>query len=406
MPIYLYEAIDEKGILYKTEMQAATREEVLEFLVRQRLTPISVFEKGKIEKDRLVVFTEIFQTIKPLDKILLVKHMSAVLKAGLSLREALEIMVGDAENPMMKKVLITAKNNLEKGQPLSSAFAAYPKYFPEVFVGMIRAGELSGSLDKTMDQLGNQMMRDYDLVKKTKGAMIYPMILAVGSIALVLFLLTFVIPKLAGAFARSGFKLPWITQLFMDIGGLFSKSPILTFGAFFSIIIFLPYFYRTPRGKRFFLNILWKIPLFRNLMKKVALVRFTRTLQNLLSSGMNIMESLTITANSVSNEIYKDFILLVGDELRKGLPLTEIFKKRPDLFPNLLTNMMAVGERTGTLESVLETLNSFYDEEVDRTLKNLVNLMEPAMLLVMGLVVGGLAISILIPIYQMVGSLR
>lgn len=406
MPIFLYEAVDEKGILYKTEMQAATREEVLDFLVRQKLTPISVFEKGKIEKERLMSFVEIFQTIKPLDKILLAKHLSAVLKAGLGLREALEIMVGDAENPAMKKVLITAKNNLEKGQPLSSAFAAYPKYFPEVFTGMIRAGELSGSLDKTLDQLGNQMLRDYDLIKKTKGAMIYPMILATGSIALVMFLLTFVIPKLASAFARSGFKLPWITQLFMDIGAIFSKSPILTFGIFFALVFFLPYFYRTPRGKRFFLHLLWRVPLFRNLMKKVALVRFTRTLQNLLGSGMNIIESLSITANSVSNEIYKDFISLVQEDLRKGVPLTESFKKRPDLFPHLLTNMMAVGERTGTLESVLGTLNSFYDEEVDRTLKNLVNLMEPAMLLVMGLVVGGLAISILIPIYQMVGSLR
>lgn len=406
MPIYLYEAIDEKGVLYKTEMQAANREEVLDFLVRQKLTPISVYEKGKIEKERLMIFTEIFQTIKPLDKILLAKHMSAVLKAGLGLREALEIMIGDAENPMMKKVLITAKNNLEKGQPLSSAFAAYPKYFPDVFVGMIRAGEVSGTLDKTLDQLGNQMLRDYDLVKKTKGAMIYPMILAVGSISLVMFLLTFVIPKLAGAFARSGFKLPWITQMFLNIGGIFAKSPIATFGIFFSTVIFLIYFYRTPRGRKFFLNLLWKIPLFRNMMKKVALVRFTRTLQNLLASGMNIIESLDITANSVSNEIYKDFILLVQQDLKRGFPLTEAFKKRPDLFPNLLTNMMAVGERTGTLENVLGTLTSFYDEEVDRTLKNLVALMEPAMLLIMGLVVGGLAISILIPIYQMVGSLR
>lgn len=406
MPIFLYEAVDEKGILYKTEMQAATREEVLDFLVRQKLTPISVFEKGKIEKERLMSFAEIFQTIKPLDKILLAKHLSAVLKAGLGLREALEIMVGDAENPAMKKVLITAKNNLEKGQPLSSAFAAYPKYFPDVFTGMIRAGELSGSLDKTLDQLGNQMLRDYDLIKKTKGAMIYPMILATGSIALVMFLLTFVIPKLASAFARSGFKLPWITQLFMNIGGILSKSPIITFGAFFSIVFFLLYFYRTPRGRRFFLDILWRVPLFRNLMKKVALVRFTRTLQNLLGSGMNIIESLSITANSVSNEIYKEFILLVQQDLKKGFPLTEAFKKRPDLFPHLLTNMMAVGERTGTLENVLGTLTGFYDEEVDRTLKNLVNLMEPAMLLVMGLVVGGLAISILIPIYQMVGSIR
>lgn len=141
-------------------------------------------------------------------------------------------------------------------------------------------------------------------------------------------------------------------------------------------------------------------------MKKVALVRFTRTLQNLLASGMNIIESLDITANSVSNEIYKEFILLAEEDLKRGLPLTEVFKKRSDLFPNLLTNMMAVGERTGTLENVLGTLTSFYDEEVDRTLKNLVALMEPAMLLIMGLVVGGLAISILIPIYQMVGSLR
>jgi len=141
-------------------------------------------------------------------------------------------------------------------------------------------------------------------------------------------------------------------------------------------------------------------------MKKIALVRFTRTLQNLLNSGMNIIESLEITATSISNEMYRDFILKVKDDLRRGLPLTESFKKNSELFPNILTNMMAVGERTGTLENILATMSGFYDEEVDRTLKNLVALMEPLMLLVMGIVVGGLAISILVPIYQMVGSLR
>jgi len=406
MPIYLYEAIDEKGILYKTEMQALNKEEVIEFLVRQKLTPVSVYEKGKIERERLALIADIFETVSPLDKILLAKHLAAVLKAGLSLREALEIMIADAEKPMMKKVLISAKNNLEKGQPLSSAFAAYPKYFSDVFVGMIRAGEVSGTLDKTLDQLGEQMLRDYDLVKKTKSAMIYPIILMTGSLALVIFLLTFVLPKLATAFARGGFKLPLVTRIFLAIGDIFSKSPVITFGLFISAIVFLLYFRTTVTGRKFFLALFWKIPLFRNLMKKIALVRFTRTLQNLLNSGMNIIESLEITATSISNEMYRDFILKVKDDLRRGLPLTESFKKNSELFPNILTNMMAVGERTGTLENILATMSGFYDEEVDRTLKNLVALMEPLMLLVMGIVVGGLAISILVPIYQMVGSLR
>lgn len=406
MPIYLYEAVDEKGVLYKTEMHAVSREDVIDFLVRQKLTPISVYEKGKAEKERLAAFADIFQTIAPLDKILLAKHLSAVLRAGLSLREALEIMISDAEKPAMKKVLIAAMNDLEKGQPLSVVFASYPKYFSDVFVGMVRAGEMSGTLDKTLDQLGDQMIRDYDLAKKTKGAMIYPAILLASSFALIIFLLTFVLPKLATAFARGGFKLPFITRVFLGIGEVFSKSPIITFGLFFSVLAFIFYFSRTPRGKRFFLSLFWKIPILKNLMKKLALVRFTRTLQNLLSSGMNIIESLEITASSVSNEIYKDFILGVKEELKKGVSINEAFKKNPELFPNLLTNMIAVGERTGTLENVLKTMSDFYDEEVDRTLKNLVALMEPAMLLVMGLVVGGLAISILIPIYQMVGSLR
>lgn len=406
MPIYLYEAIDEKGVLFKAEMQASSKDEVIDFLMRQRLTPISVFEKGKIEGQRLASFLDIFQTISPLDKILLTKHLSAVLKAGLSLREALEIMIADAENPILRIVLTLAKNNLEKGQPLSSAFAAYPRYFSDVFVGMIRAGEASGTLDKTLDQLGGQMLRDYDLIKKTKGAMVYPVILLTGSVALVVFLLTFVLPKLATAFSRSGVQLPLATRIFLGVGNIFSKSPIITFGLLFAIVGFLVYFYTTPAGKRFFVSLLWKIPIFKNLMKKLALVRFTRTLQNLLSSGMNIIESLDITASSVSNDMYKEFILNVKEDLRKGAPLTEAFKKNPDLFPGILTNMMAVGERTGTLESILKTMADFYDEEVDRTLKNLVSLMEPLMLLVMGVVVGGLAISILIPIYQMVGTLR
>lgn len=406
MPIYLYEAIDEKGILYKAEMQAGRRDEVLDFLVRQKLTPISIYEKGKIERERLVSIMDIFETISSLDKILLAKHMAAVLRAGLSLREALEIMIADAEKPMMKKVLISAKDNLEKGQPLSAAFAAYPKHFSDVFIGMIRAGEVSGTLDKTLDQLGDQMLRDHDLINKTKGAMIYPIILMTGSLALVVFLLTFVLPKLATAFARGGFKLPLVTRIFLGVGDIFSKSPIITFGSLISIITFLLYFRTTPAGKRFFLSLFWKIPLFKNLMKKIALVRFTRTLQNLLNSGMNIIESLEITATSISNEMYRDFILKVKDDLRRGMPLTESFKKNPELFPNILTNMMAVGERTGTLESILATMSGFYDEEVDRTLKNLVSLMEPLMLLVMGIVVGGLAISILVPIYQMVGTLR
>lgn len=406
MPIYLYESIDEKGVLYKAEMQASSKDEVIDFLVRQKMTPISVYEKGKVEGDRLASVLDIFKKIAPLDKILLTKHLSAVLKAGLSLREALEIIIADAENPIMKKVLILAKNNLEKGQPLSSAFAAYPKYFSDVFVGMIRAGELSGTLDKTLDQLGDQQLRDYDLVKKTKGAMVYPVILITGSVALIIFLLTFVLPKLATAFARGGFKLPLVTRIFLGIGDVFSKSPIITFGLFFGTVGFLVYFYTTPRGKKFFVSLLWKIPLFRNLMKKMALVRFTRTLQNLLNSGMSILEALDITAGSVSNDMYKEFILNVKEDLRRGVPFTEAFKKNPELFPNILTNMMSVGERTGTLENILKTMTNFYDEEVDRTLKNLVSLMEPLMLLVMGLVVGGLAISILLPIYQMVGALR
>lgn len=406
MPIYLYEAIDEKGVLYKTEMQATSREEVVEFLVRQKLTPISVHEKGRIERERLVIFTEIFQTIRPLDKILLAKHLSAILKAGMSLREALEIMIADAENPMMKKILIDAKNNLEKGQPLSGVFAAYPKYFSDIFVGMVKAGETSGTLDTSLDQLSTQMLRDYDLLRKTKGAMIYPAILLAGSITLIIFLLTFVLPKLASAFARSGFELPLVTRIFMALGNIFSKSPALTFGIFISIIVFLIYFRGTVKGKRFFANLFWKMPILKNLMKKLALVRFTRTLQNLLSAGTNIMEALDITARSISNEKYKAFILSAKEELKRGAGITDVFRKDPELFPGILTNMLGVGERTGTLENVLKTMSDFYDEEVDRTLKNLVALMEPAMLLVMGVVVGGLALSILIPIYQMVGTLR
>lgn len=404
MSNFIFEAVDHDGVIKKGELQSDSKLDVLDYLSKQNLTPISVREKTEALKSSLDIFS--FERVKAVDRILLTKHLSAIIKAGISLTEAIDILIANSEKNIIKKILVDAKYNLERGQTLSFTFEHWPKYFSPVFSGIIKAGEISGNLENSLEQLGDQLIRDNELVKKVKGAMIYPIILLTTSALVILLMITFVLPRLAKAFLESGLQLPTITKVLLWLSAVLSYSPILTFSIFIGTLGSLSYILRTIRGRKIMSVVAFRLPAFNKLLKRIALARFCNTLSNLLSSGIPITEALDITAKAVVNSTYERAINDIKEDIKKGASITGLLKQRDDLFPSLLTSMVLIGEKTGTLEKTLKTVANFYEEEVDRTLKNLVSLIEPAMLLIMGVVVAGIALSILIPIYSLVGSLK
>lgn len=402
MSIYLYETYNREGAIVRGEYEAGTREEVVEYLLRRELTPISVTPlHGENRGLSLSLF--LFEKITSVDILFLIRNLSATVKAGLSIVEALEIIIADTEKKIVKNMLQEVQAIVKNGQPLSSGFENYANSFPPVFLGMLRAGEVSGQLDRTLSELGQYLSKEYALRARVKSALTYPVILLVASLGVVTLLLIFVLPKLTKAFASSGVELPWFTKFFLSL------SSMLTYSFFLDVIVlalalwFFTYFRTTQTGKRFFSLVISHTPVANELVKKVALVRFTRTFGNLMSSGLSAIESLESSARSLGNQKYQSAVLSVTEDVKNGISISDSLSKFPDLFPRLLVSLTIVGERTGSLSQILITFSDFYEEDVDNKLKDLTSVLEPALLLIMGLLVGSIAFSIILPIYQLVG---
>lgn len=406
MAIFLYTVLDGQRITHHGEVQAHDRHAAQETLIKQGLTVISLKEKGEVSRTFFSRFA-LFSRVSALDRILLTRHLSSIIHAGVPLGEAIDILIfNNQKRSLLRNILEEAKRNLQEGHPLSSVFAVYPEHFPAVFVGLIRAGEVSGTLEETLKNLGDQLLRDYELTRKVRSAMIYPAILLAASIGIIILVLTFVLPRLAVSFGQANIQLPLLTRFIIGVSTLLSSHTFVTIGTSAIFFIFWIWFLRKPGGKRFIFTMVGHLPIAKDLFQRLALARFARILKNLIKSGVSLMEALEIVSVSVGNESYRKEFLQIREELRKGISFADAFRKREKFFPRLVGSLVTVGERTGSLENSLETIAEFYDEEVDRTLRTLITLLEPLLLLVMGLIVGGIAISVLLPIYQLIGQVR
>jgi len=401
--IYTYEASDQYGKIIEGEYDAQDRNSVVEYLARKDMIPVSIQEKG-LAGDTKKKGIVLFETITAVDRILLVRNLAATVRSGLTIIEALNILIGDTTKELMRTILNDAKNNLKSGQPLSATFTTYKKYFPVIFVGMIKAGEASGRLEETLNELGRHLSREYNLLRKVRSALVYPVILLVASVGVITLMLIFVLPRLVKVFKQSNAELPLPTQILMSISGAVTYSITLDFILLGVVAWFFIFFRKTDAGQRFFMWAFMRMPFVRELVHKVALVRFTRTLGSLIGSGTHIIEALELAADSVGNIYYKNAIDASIVQIKNGVPLSKALEQYPVLFPHFLIGLVSVGERTGTLQHVMETFADFYDEEVDHTLKDLTTFLEPMLLLMMGLVIGTIALSILLPIYRLVGN--
>ncbi len=400
--LFHYLAQDPKGRIKEGNINQPNLKAALDYLASQNLKPISVKAINLAISKEISIFKE---NLTLTDKVFLTKYLSLMLKVGTDLFSAIDILIEDFESGVAKRFLLEIRSNLEQGKPFWYTFSLHPEYFNSVVTNLIKAGESSGNLENTLEQVSLDLERERDLSSKIKSALIYPILLLVASFFMIIFLVVFAIPKLAEMFMTTGAKLPTYSRIVLGTGMFLNKYLAVVLPVILGVPIGLfIYFGKTTAGKKIFNEFLDKIPLTHNLLEKLALQRFSTVLAHLIKAGMPIVQAIEVTSYATGNPKYEAALLRISKEyLAKGLSIGDSFK-REKIFPPVVTNLIAIGEKAGHIEEILETLSKFYESEIDVSLKTLVSLIEPVMLLVLGIIVGGIALSLIVPVYQFVSQ--
>lgn len=403
MALFTYKAIDKQGKNVEGDLEAVSSEDVASYLNNKGMLLISVVQK-KEEGTGAKNTTRKKEKLSLLDRQVFFENLATMLKAGIPLVEAIKMLREDAEKPSIQRLLMDLQFTLEKGIQFSVAMENYPNLFTPVVINLTRAGELSGNLEKTMEVVSVQFRKDLELRKKIMGAMMYPIILVCMSGAVLLMLLIFVVPRLSQFFSQSKMELPVMTKFVIKLGALLSGSPIFDISIVAGIIAFVIFIRRSPKVRLWVFDFVSRLPLLSKLIRYLYLYRYCWIMGILLESGVDILKSIDITSNVIASRRYYVALQDIYVNVSKGTPLGDSIRQHPKLFPNLVGGLTAVGEKTGTIEKIYKTLARFFERNFSSTLQSLVKVIEPLMLVVMGGVVGGIALSIVLPIYQFVSG--
>lgn len=396
--LYHYIATDAAGKLEEADYEADNLEGVLRFLAGRELRPVSI----KPLRQERGIFIGRFGSITLTDRVFLAKYLALMLRVGTDLLQAINILIADFEKPAMRNFLVEVRENLSRGRPFYETFAKYPKAFSKVFVSLIKAAEASGNLQKTFEDLSLSLEKEAELRSKIRSAFIYPVIILSASLGLFIFLITFALPKIANVFVQGGIQPPFFSRVVFAIG-LYVGANVWTFLlSLLAIIGFsIWFFWRNRVGRAVAERILAHTPVISKLYQEIAVQRFASTFASLLQAGLPIIDATKITADVVGSEDFRNALLRIADEgLAKGLTIGESFR-RETVFPKVVTNLVAISEKAGHLSEVLVTLSDFYAVQIDASIKTLISFLEPALLLFMGIMVGTIAMSIIVPIYQL-----
>lgn len=339
------------------------------------------------------------------EKLFFVQHLSIMLKAGISLSVALKTLGKQTSNKRFANVINDISRNVEKGVSFTESLRPHEKIFGQLFVSMIESGEISGKLEDVLKRLYIQFKKNHELVSKVKGALTYPIVILVAMSGIGIFMMIAVVPKITAMFKDFNAELPLVTKILIK----FSDS-LVTYGLLYLIglvifIIVLVQFGKTNKGKYIFHGLLLKLPIFAPIIKKINLARFSRTISSLLKTDIMIIKSFQITANVLGNVYYRDALNEMSSKIKKGGTINEVISNYPKLFPPVVTQMIAVGEETGELDYILEELAEFYEGEIDQIMNNLPAIIEPILILLLGLVVGGMAVAVIMPMYSLTSAI-
>lgn len=397
MPKFNYTALNKEGKKESSSLEAASVLEAGHWLKQQGLMPIDLREAGG---GSFLAGLKEMSAISLAQKIVFIQNLSIMLKAGISAARALKIITQQTHNAKFKKVLDNLASAVEAGKSLHEAMAEFPGVFSYIFISMIKVGEVSGGLDKSLEYLSIQLTREADLKSKVRGAMIYPLVIVGAMVLIGILMAIFVLPKLVGVFKEANVDLPFLTRILIGFTDFFSAHIILAPLVLILIVGAVVAALFSASGKQILAAAVIKMPILGLVAIKINLARFSRVLSSLLKSGIPIVEGLQVASESVGNPSYKTILAEASSQVKLGKPLTSVLAANEKLFPYIVVQMLEVGEETGTMETILEQLAQHFETEVDDTLKNLSSIVEPLLLLVIGAVVGLLAAALILPIYN------
>ncbi len=401
MPIYQWKGRNKRGQIQKGEIEALSEEIVKNRLNAQKITPIKIKEKPK----------DIFENVSFLqpkitekDIIVFARQFSTMIDAGLPIVQCLDILHSQQENKTFKIMLKKIKSSVEGGSTLAESLKQYPEQFDDLFVNMIAAGETGGVLDTILQRLAAYIEKAAKLKGQVKGALVYPTVTILIAIVVLIIILVFVIPVFQQMFKDFGGSLPAPTQFVVALSEFVKKRIIYLIIAAVLFVIVYRRFSKTEKGRLIIDDLFLRLPAFGILLRKVAVAKFTRTMSTMLTSGVSILEALDIVAKTSGNKVIEKAIYDVRSGITEGRTMSEPLGES-GIFPSMVCQMIAVGETTGALDAMLSKIADFYDEEVDQAVANLMSLIEPFMLVFLGVTLGGLVIAMYLPIFKMAGAI-
>jgi type IV pilus assembly protein PilC len=395
MPKFTYKARNWDGKIVQSEIDGDSKEAVIAKLRDRGYFVTSITEK----KAEIVLFQK---KIKASEVSIFARQFATMIGAGVPLVRCLSILSAQNENPRFRDVISKVRQDVEAGANLSRALQSHPKVFSDLFINLVKAGEAGGILDEILDRLANYLESSEQLKQKVKGALTYPVVVLSIAIAVVVFLVTFVLPSFEAIFKDMGdAKLPTPTKMLLALSAFMNQYFILLVIAFAAVVIVIKKFLDTEKGKRFMDINLLKLPAIGPMLRKVAVAKFTRTLGTLIASGVPILQALEVTADTAGNVVISDAINKTRVGIREGESIAEPLKQSK-VFPPMVVQMIAVGEETGELDGMLTKIADFYDQEVDTAVKGLTSIIEPLVIVFMGVVIGGIVMAIFMPMLELV----
>ena len=399
MPVYVWVGVDASGKSSKGEIEAQDERTARLLLSRKK---VRLEKLKKKPKDLLENVTFLQPKVKTKDIVIFTRQLSTMIDAGLPLVQGLDILGNQQENPTFKKMLLDIKNEVESGSTFADALKKYPKHFDRLYRNMVAAGEIGGILDEVLRRLAEYMEKAQALKAKVKSAMTYPvMVLAISAVVLGI-ILVYVIPVFAKMFADSGAALPLPTLIVIKLSNFVKSYMLVILGSLLFIFVAFKKFYSTARGKYLVDKMMLRAPVFGSLIRKVAVAKFSRTLGTLINSGVPIIEALNVAGGTAGNKIVENAIRAVKTSISEGRSIAQPLMESK-VFPSMVIQMISVGETTGALDSMLNKIADFYDEEVDTAVDGLTSMIEPFMIVFLGGTIGFTVIAMYLPIFKLAG---
>jgi type IV pilus assembly protein PilC len=395
MPIFIYSAKTVAGDIQTGNVDLPNREAVIGYLRRQRLIPVTVREKPKD------VTLRFGKRVKMKEIVHFTRQFATMVNSGLPLVQCLDILAQQSENKFLASSVSEVRADVESGATLADALRNHPKVFNDLYVNMVAAGEAGGILDTVLLRLSVFLEKNEALVRKVKGAMIYPGVIMSVAVVAIMVLLVFVIPTFESMFASVDLTLPAPTRLVIWLSDTLQAYWWLMLGLLVAGVWSIRMYYKTSGGRLALDSLMLRVPILGDLLRKTAVARFTRTLGTLLSSGVSILDGLEITARTAGNRVIHDAVMRSRSSIAGGETIAEPLKQS-GVFPPMVTQMINVGEQTGTIDEMLDKIADFYDDEVDTAVEALLAAMEPMLIVFLGVVVGGMIVAMYLPIFDMI----